>query len=290
MTTPSSGGGGGRGNPKAPPEADTRTERLLDEAEDALDDGDAERALELCRDVLQEQPRHAGALFVAAEAERLLGDLSRAEQGYRTVTQVDPEYSPAWSGLAGTLFDLLRFEEARVAALRALRADPQNPEAAMVRGMLRERRGDHRGARRDFHRAARLDPDGYPLPVPLSDAMVAAVVEDAKRAMHPSVRSYLEQVAFVVEEVPSEELCREFDPPALPGELLGVFSGAALSERSGDDPWAQLPSTIVLFRRNLERLAHDRDHLVEELRITVLHEVGHFLGLDEDDLEARGLE
>ncbi|MEQ1507331.1 MAG: metallopeptidase family protein, partial [Myxococcota bacterium] len=100
----------------------------------------------------------------------------------------------------------------------------------------------------------------------------------------------LEQVVFVVEEIPSEELCREFDPPAFPGELLGFFSGAALSDKASDDPWAQLPSTIVLFRRNLERIARDRAHLIEELRITVLHEVGHFLGLDEDDLEARGLD
>jgi predicted Zn-dependent protease with MMP-like domain/Tfp pilus assembly protein PilF len=292
MTTQS---GGGRGNPKREgphvhTEEEEAAERLLDEAEDALDDGNAERALQLCHEVLLAHPRHAGALFVAADAERQLGDVARAEQNYRSVTQIDPEYSPAWSGLAGALFDQLRFDDARVAALRAIRSDPHNPEAAAVRGMLRERRGDHRGAARDFLRAARLDPDGFPPPEPLSDAMITAVVEEAKRDLHPSVRNYLDQVAFVVEEVPSEALCREFDPPALPGELLGVFSGAALSDRAADDPWTQLPSTIVLFRRNLERLAHDREHLIDELRVTVLHEVGHFLGLDEDDLEARGLD
>ena len=95
-------------------------------------------------------------------------------------------------------------------------------------------------------------------------------------------------VVFVVEEVPSEDLCQEFDPPALPGEILGYFTGNTLIERSTEG--VALPATIVLFRRNLERIAQDREHVVEEVRITVLHEIGHFLGLDEDDLEERGLD
>lgn len=283
MDTPSGGG-------RTPFDADDPAETLLDEAEEALDEGDADRALELCRSVLEDQPQHPGALFVAAEAERTLGDFERAEVGYRAVTQLAADHSPAWSGLASVLFDQLRFEDSRVAALRALRADPQNPEAYHVRAMLRERRADLPGADRDFLRAGRLDPDGFPRPERLTDAMITAIVDEAKRALHPSIRTYLDQVAFMVEEVPSEDLCREFDPPALPGEILGYFSGAALSDRTSDDPWTQLPSTIVLFRRNLERIARDREHLIEELRVTVLHEVGHFLGLDEDDLEARGLD
>lgn len=283
MDTPSGGG-------RMPSPAEETVEALLDQAEEALDEGDVDRALELCREVLSENPRHPGALFVAADAERSLGDLERAEAGYRTVTQLATDHSPAWSGLASVLFDQLRFGDARVAALRALRADTHNAEAAHVRGLLRERRGDLRGAERDFLRAVRLDPEGFPIPERLTDAMITAVIEEAKRDLHPSVRAYLDQVAFVVEEVPSEDLCREFDPPALPSELLGFFSGAALSDRAGDDPWAQIPATIVLFRRNLERIARDREHLIEELRVTVLHEVGHFLGLDEEDLEARGLD
>ncbi|MEQ1567375.1 MAG: metallopeptidase family protein [Myxococcota bacterium] len=265
-------------------------DELLDRAERALDDGDVDQALELCREVLAHDPRHPGALFVAADAERALGDLERAETGYRAVTQIAPDHSPAWSGLAAVLFDQLRFDESRTAVLRAIRADPTNPEAAHVRGMLRERRSDPHGADRDFLRAARLDPDGFPFPEVLTDAMIEAILEEAKRDLHPTVRTYLEQVVFVVEEIPSEELCREFDPPALPGELLGFFSGAGLADRGSDDPWAQIPATITLFRRNLARLARDREHLIEEVRITVLHEVGHFLGLDEDDLHSRGLD
>ena len=231
-------------------------DRLLDEADDALD----------------------------------RGELDVAEQRYREAIAADASCSPAWSALAGVLFDQLRFDEARAAVRTAVRTDETNAEAYWVRGLLRERRGDLRGADRDFLRASRLDGEAFPRPETLSDAMISAVVEEAKGSVHPSIRAWLDQVAFVVDEVPPEDVCLDFDPPALPGELLGCFTGPAVPDRSGDDPWSHLPSTIVLYRRNLERLAWDRDHLVEELRITVLHEVGHFLGLDEDDLEQRGLE
>jgi predicted Zn-dependent protease with MMP-like domain len=56
------------------------------------------------------------------------------------------------------------------------------------------------------------------------------------------------------------------------------------------DPWSHFPSSIALFQRNLERFARDREELLEEIRITLLHEVGHFLGLDEDRLRDLGLD
>ena len=51
-----------------------------------------------------------------------------------------------------------------------------------------------------------------------------------------------------------------------------------------------LVTNILLFKRSLERFATDEDHLAEEIRITVLHETAHYFGLDEDDLEALGLD
>lgn len=280
MTTP-------RGSSTA---AEASVEELLDLAEDALDDGDAHRALRICRQVLDAVPDHPGATFLSGEAQRSLGDLERAESHYRQVVGLTPEHSPSWSALASVLFEMLRFDEARSCALRAIRLDPQNAEAYYVRALLRERRDDAAGARRDYLRAARLDPDTFPAPLELDDATVEAVVEDVLRVVHPSIRAYLANVAILLEEVPEEDLCLEFDPPASPSELLGYYTGVSLRDRSFDNPWTNLPSAIVLFRRNLERIAWDRDRLIEELRITVFHEVGHFLGLDEDDLAERGLD
>jgi predicted Zn-dependent protease with MMP-like domain len=269
------------------PHEDPRLERLLDRAENALDEGDVDACVALCRQVLDVEPRHAGALFVWADALRHAGDLEGAVERYHQVTLVEPHHSVAWSGRSFCLFDLLSFEQAGRAAQRSIREDDRNAEAYAVRGMLRERRGDFDGAHRDFVRASRLDPEGWPLPLPLSDGMIEGVVRDLLTQLHPAIRSYLAQVPILLEEVPSAELCAEFDPPAPPGEILGVFSGPSLGDGDG---WTMLPPSIVLFRRNLQRVASDPERMVEELRITVFHEVGHFLGLDEDDLEARGLE
>ena len=252
------------------PDADPRLERLLDRAEHALDDGDVERCIELCQQVLQTAPRHAGALFVWADALRHQGDLPAAVERYRAVTAIEPHQSLAWSGRAFCLFDLLSFEQSERACQRALREDDRNAEAYAVRAMLRERRHDLDGAQRDLVRASRLDPEGWPLPLPLTDGMIEGVVRDVLQELHPAIRSYLAQVPILLEEVPSVELCREFDPPAPPGEILGVFSGPTLADGS-TDAWTMLPPSIVLFRRNLQRVAHEPEHMVEELRICLLY-------------------
>ena len=264
--------------------------RILDLAEDSLDRGDPHTALDLCQQVLKENPNHPGALFVSAEAQRDLGENDDAEFGYRRVLSLLPDHSPSWSALSSLYFDQLRFDEARNAVNRALRLDPENPEACYTRAMLRERRYDTAGSWRDYVRAARVDPATWPRPTPLDQATVEAVVEEALRVLHPSIREYLANVAILLEDVPAEDVCFGYHPPAPPGEILGYFSGVSLADRSIEDPWTTLPSAIVLFRCNLQRIGHDRARLIEELSITVFHEVGHFLGLDEADLEARGLD
>lgn len=263
---------------------------LLDAAEDALEQGEIDVALELCRRVLALDPDDPNAHFLSAEAYRDVGFMSEAEDAYRQVIRLRPDHSPAFSGLAATLFDQLQIEPARTACLRALRVDDGNAEAYYYRALIRERRGDARGARRDYRRATALDPTTYPLPQVLDEATIEAVVTDVLLTLHPAIRAYLAQVVILLEDVPSDELCLEYDPPAPPAEILGVFSGATMAEVQQTDAWGGLPSTITLFRCNLERIAWDRERLLEELRITVFHEVGHFLGLDEDDLRDRGLD
>lgn len=263
---------------------------LLDTADVYLQSGDPEAALAACEQVLEVSPDHLDGLRIAAEAFRDLGELEAAEDRFRRIVTLDASQAASWTGLAAVQFDDLRFEEASISVARAIRADPLLGEPYYWRGMIRERREDLHGAKRDFHRAFRLDPEGFPRPVPLDDATVEAVVEASVEGMHPSIREYLANVAIILDEIPDEDVLRSFDPPMPPGEILGFFSGNSLMDRSMGVPWNSVPATIVLFRRNLERIAWDRDQLIEELRTTVLHEVGHFLGLDEDDLAARGLD
>ena len=76
------------------------------------------------------------------------------------------------------------------------------------------------------------------------------------------------------------------EPP--PGEsgLYGLYHGVALDERFGSEPLE--PSTITIYMRTLLDHCEDEIELEREVRITLLHELGHHLGLDEDDLDRLG--
>lgn len=269
---------------------DPRFDEALDEAESILDQGDPAGALERCEHILSRAPDHPGALYLSAEALHELGELDEATARYRRCTALVPDHPLSWSGLAACLFDQLAFEECNRIVHRALRTDDANGEAYYVRALLRERRGDAMGAARDYRRAWRLEPERFPAPVTLDDATIEAVVVEALRACPPAVRDAIRNVPILLEELPSDEVCRAFDPPRSPIDIVGLFSGPSLLERSLEDPWSAIPSTITLYRKNLERLAWSRERLLEEVRITLLHEVGHYLGLTEADLEARGLD
>ncbi len=187
------------------------------------------------------------------------------------------------------LFELCRFDEAGAALAEAEARAPDDGWVSHQLGLLAERRGDEEEARRRFARARKLDPDRFPRPPSLSHAAFEAAVEDALAALPEGVRRYLSNVAISVEELPSDEDLRGSDPPLSPG-ILGLFRGAPYGEKVSMDPWSHLPSAIVLYQRNLERAVRTRPELVEQIGITLVHEVGHFLGLSEEELYQRGLE
>lgn len=69
--------------------------------------------------------------------------------------------------------------------------------------------------------------------------------------------------------------------------LLGLYVGRPLTERSVlDQPIG--PDVVYVFQEDVELASDSRDHLVEQVRVTVLHEIGHHYGLDEDELERLG--
>jgi predicted Zn-dependent protease with MMP-like domain len=79
----------------------------------------------------------------------------------------------------------------------------------------------------------------------------------------------------------------EAEPPADEPELLGLYDGVPLSER--DSAYgAVLPDRVLIFREPLKRLAVDREDLASEIAVTVVHEIGHFFGFDDDDLDDLG--
>jgi predicted Zn-dependent protease with MMP-like domain len=263
-------------------------EDLREEALETLEH-DVARALELATEALRRQP-DAESHYVMGVAQSADGQNEAAIQSFSAAVKADPDHADAWIALGWEEFDLLDMEEARAAASSALRIDPHHPDALILRAALRERRGDFAGADRDLQAAALTAPDTCVVPPQLEDATIEAIADEVVRSMGPDIQKALLDVHIRVEEVPSDELLASFDPPMRPTELLGCMSGPSIVERSVSDAWSALPASILLFRRNLMRVAHDPEELREELRVTLLHEIGHYLGLDEQDLEDRGLD
>jgi predicted Zn-dependent protease with MMP-like domain len=98
-------------------------------------------------------------------------------------------------------------------------------------------------------------------------------VRAALEGLPPELATALEKVAVVVEDESPDE-----------PDLFGWYDGLG----PGLDHAGALPDRIVIYRRPLERAFPDPDELEREIRITVLHEVGHFFGLDEDQIDDLG--
>ncbi|MCH8475671.1 MAG: metallopeptidase family protein [Opitutales bacterium] len=110
-------------------------------------------------------------------------------------------------------------------------------------------------------------------------------VERAGQNLPASLRERLAEVAVAFEERPDEDLQRDGFPP----DLLGLFSGECLADRGQTIEPA--PPQIHLYLQNLWEYAGQQENdFREEVRLTYLHELGHYLGWDEEDLTARGLD
>lgn len=100
-------------------------------------------------------------------------------------------------------------------------------------------------------------------------------------------REQLRNVEFVVEERPSLELLRSEGLDPRHDTLYGIYQGVPLPERSLLDP-PVMPDKITIFAEPLLEDFADPDELREEIRVTVLHEIAHYFGMDEDEVEDLG--
>ena len=114
------------------------------------------------------------------------------------------------------------------------------------------------------------------LDIPL--AQFEDLVAEALDEIPAELARLVENVVFVVEDDSAEE----------PGSLLGLYEGIPLTER--DDSWAMgaLPDRITIFRRPTLAMCATRAEVVEEVVVTVVHEIAHHFGIDDDRLHELG--
>jgi predicted Zn-dependent protease with MMP-like domain len=129
------------------------------------------------------------------------------------------------------------------------------------------------------------DPPVPPAPWNLRVAWAEAVVAHTLHSLPSGLRTAARQVPVACEAVPSTELLRD----GIEADTLGLFVGATRDEQEAGT--GLLPAKILLYLDNLWEFAGgDREVFEDEVAITYLHELGHYLGLDEDELFNRGLE
>ena len=119
------------------------------------------------------------------------------------------------------------------------------------------------------------------LPDPMSEDEFDQVVTEALDRIPPELAEQLSNVAVFVEEEYEPEPWEDPDT-----ELFGLYDGIPLTERAGM-PW-QMPDRIIIYRGPLLRAFQDREELLEEITVTVIHEVAHFFGIDDERLHELG--
>jgi len=258
-------------------------DRLVEDIYDDLDQGAPERALASARIALHATPDDPVLHFLAGIAlleleqpEQAVEELSRAI----AIDSEDPEFRTA---RAQALFAIGRFAEARDDALKAASADASLADPLHVIGRVLERQGRYDDADRLFREAHTIEPERFGEPVRLSRSAFEGVVLRAGALLPEEFKLRLDEIPVVVEDLPSDEILFEETPPLDP-ELLGLFVGTALTERTFGVGGVEHPPRILLFQRNLERYARDEAELRREIARTLHHELAHYLGFAEDQM------
>lgn len=258
------------------------------EAVELLDDGDPEGALELAEALLEENPGDADLLQVKGEALRQLGDFEEAIETFRAIVRADPNDMDGRFYIVDTLIELGQLAEAEREMTTIIERAPDFAGGYALRALLADIAGRDAEADEDYQRAARLD-DEMPVPLRLTHDDFSAVLEAAYADIPDQFRAAFKNVSVSVRDFPPLDVVRDTSSP-INMYALGYFDGVPLPDRTIDDPRSAMPSFVYIYKRNLERTCDTREDLVEEVRITLLHELGHFLGLDEDDMERLGLD
>jgi len=279
-------------------------------AEILLDDGEQlEEALKHARralDLAEEEEEYLAAVSTKAAIELSLERPAEARKTLKELPPADTVLNDVGMtlDLAQLLLEAGNASDARARLETLVKASPDEADAWYYLGVAAEATGDEERKRAAWTKTRELDvaeaeqhahhhhhhhdgdsesdDHGHEH---LTEEALIEVAEETLEEMPEQFRELLGNVPIVVADRPAQaDVEAGMDPRS-----LGLFNGAPHGEAggTGDVPGV---TEIVLFRQNLERVAADDDDLRDEIRITLLHEAGHFFGLDEEGLERIGLD
>jgi predicted Zn-dependent protease with MMP-like domain len=223
---------------------------------------------------------------VLAELERCLSDedIEGARAALSAAEEIaGPDDPDVGYGRALIAWEVGELEQGVAELKRVLELDPEFADAHHTLGLLLEELGDEEGMIHHFLRTRALDAKlDRERPEPLGDDAdrIERVARRTLDGLPEEFASLLKNVPVMLEHRPSRALVESgFDPRA-----YGLFEGP---EHGEDDIPA--PTRVVLFTSNL-LASFSGEELDEQVEITVYHEVGHYFGLDEDDMSRLGLD
>jgi Flp pilus assembly protein TadD/predicted Zn-dependent protease with MMP-like domain len=227
------------------------------------------------------------AADLAVLEAQALNDLGRSDEALERVDaalRIAPGRGDALHEKGVALFDLSRFADAKGAFQKALAIQPDDAYTHQMYGLTLEQLRDPQ-ADAELHRAIELAPTELSPPVLVDAGEFRKEIDTVVTTLTPDRKARVRAIKIEVADLPDPADLKAVSPP-FPPTILGLYRGpVGRSPAAGDDP----PS-IVLYRKNLARAVKTRAELTEQIRDTLLHEIGHLEGLDEDDLRRRGME
>jgi predicted Zn-dependent protease with MMP-like domain len=124
--------------------------------------------------------------------------------------------------------------------------------------------------------------------VRVSRTRFEALVAEALRGIPPDLARALDNIEVVVSDWPTDAQLAEVELEP-DGVLFGLYQGTPLPERSPMEPY-RLPDIITIFQGPLKEYCETEDEIREEVRLTVIHEIAHYFGFDEDRIAELGYE
>lgn len=269
---------------KSRPKVQGNRQRLLERLHASVDHGDLPRAHRLLSR-LEDDGVDENSWLARWRVLTLQDNLAPALKAAQDAVEAYPGCGDLQHALGWTLFELERVTEATAYLEEACYLEPDFADGWHDLAVAHEALGNLSGMKAAFTQVFRLDQVELAMPSRFAPEEILAWADRSVRSLPGSVVAAVTELPIFVQDYPDDWI---LDEPPYDPRLLGLFDGPTYADLRGSEGGGVSPH-VYLYQRNLERRCPDSRTMAEQVRITLHHEIGHFLGLDEEELHHRGL-